>query len=64
MAWRSMLTVINNLRPCCAERSCLRNFMDIPDRVVTLPWDILYVEDDSQCCYLPKKKNVDFDFFV
>ena len=53
---------INDLKKCCLERSCLRNFVDIPQRVLTLPWETLYFEPDSPCCNLPKRDDVDDDY--
>lgn len=43
------------IQACCRELSCIRNFKDIPERVVKLPWDQMYFDPNSECCGKPKK---------
>jgi hypothetical protein len=66
MTW---LNDIDELKRCCWERACLRNFTDIPhrvagDSVMTLPWRPLYRDSRSTCCGLPKKTDEMLEFLM
>jgi hypothetical protein len=58
MAW---IKNIDDLKQCCWERACMRNFKDIPLRVnigngpISITWKPLYRDATMTCCGLPRE---------
>ena len=53
------------IQSCCKNLNCLRNFIDIPQRMITLPWDQLYVDSECECdCGKPQNTPALIDYLL